>query len=373
MAQRRELQLNIAQQGGVAYLNVLRAKTIQRIRKANLQLTHSNLELARVREAVGQAARDEVFRWESEIANGRISVLDAQATTKRARISLNRLLHRPLEEPFTTQEIGLDDPLLFFENNRLSAYIDNPRNFRIFREFEVQEGLRIAPELHQYDARIEAQARTVLNAQRAFWAPEVALDGLVIQRLAQNRLDFGANDAAGIALGPSGAGFLSGTTFGFQLGLSIPLYAGGSKDATNLKAQEELRRLKLEREATVGQLEERIRSAMVQAGASFPSIGLSQQAAEASRKNLNLVVDQYSRGTVDIIKLLNSQNAALQANENAANAVYVFLIDLINIQRAAGQFDYFKSQEEREAWFQRLVAFFEKLGVPPAHQTPPSS
>ena len=32
--------------------------------------------------------------------------------------------------------------------------------------------------------------------------------------------------------------------------------------------------------------------------------------------------DQYSRGAVDIIKLLNSQNAAIAANEAAANAVY---------------------------------------------------
>ena len=88
-------------------------------------------------------------------------------------------------------------------------------------------------------------------------------------------------------------------------------------------------------------------------------------AAKAARKNLGLVRDQYSRGTVDITKLLDAQNAALAANETAANAVYVFLIDLVNIQRAVGQFDYFMYAEEREAWFQRLQAFFTKAGVTP--------
>ena len=117
-------------------------------------------------------------------------------------------------------------------------------------------------------------------------------------------------------------------------------------------------------------MEERIRSALFQASASFPGIRLSREAADASRKNLELVVDQYSRGAVDIIKLLNSQNAALNANESAANAVYDFLIDLMNIDRAVGRFDYFLYKEERTAWFGRLTEFFKQAGVKPSkHMT----
>ena len=119
----------------------------------------------------------------------------------------------------------------------------------------------------------------------------------------------------------------------------------------------------MDREATVERVEERIRLVVFQTGASAPSIRLSREAAEAARKNLELVGDQYSRGAVDIVKVLDSQNAALTANLEAANAIYDFLVDLINIQRATGQFDYFLSKEEQEAWFQRLEAFFEKEGI----------
>ncbi len=108
---------------------------------------------------------------------------------------------------------------------------------------------------------------------------------------------------------------------------------------------------------------------MFQAAASFPGIRLSREAAVAAQKNLELVVDQYTRGVVDIIKLLNSQNAALRANESAANAVYDFLIDLIRIQRAVGRFDYFLYQEDRVAWFERLSAHFAKSGVTPSQET----
>lgn len=353
VAQRQELQLDIVRGAGVAYLNVLRTKTIKKIQKGNLKLTRSNLELARVRESVGAAARDEVFRWESEIAIGRIDVLNAQARQQQAAVALNRILHRPLEEPFVTEEAGVDDPLLLVGQGRLFPYVNNPRNFQVFRDFEVQEGLRVAPELHRLDSLIAAQERTVLNAARAFWAPVLAFQADVSQRYAQG----------GDGQSAAGGTGQDRTTFNLELGLTFPLFEGGSKNATQIQASQTLRQLQLDREATVERVEERIRLVVFQTGASAPSIRLSREAAEAARKNLELVGDQYSRGAVDIVKVLDSQNAALTANLDAANAIYDFLVDLINIQRATGQFDYFLSKEEQEAWFQRLEAFFAKEGI----------
>jgi len=361
-AERNQLRLDIIQDAAVAYLNVLRAKTSFRIQRDNLKLTRSNLELAKVREAVGSAARDEVFRWESEIANGRRTVLNAQAQMNQSRVALNRILYRPLEERFATKEASLHDPLLFDDLNRLFAYIDNPQHFSIFRDFQVHEGLRASPEIRSLDALIAGQQRTVLNAQRAYWAPDVSVQADVDQRV--------ASGGAGQGAPPIGLGSgQDNTQWSVGLGLSFPLFSGGSKEATETKATEDLRRLRLEREATVGRVEERIRSSMFQAAASFPGIRLSREAAEAAKKNLELVVDQYSRGAVDIIKLLNSQNAALTATESAANAVYEFLIDLMNIQRAVGKFDYFLYEEDRAAWFDRLRSFFDKAGVAPSSET----
>lgn len=359
-AERGELRLDILLEAAIGYLNVLRAKTSLRVQKDNLKLTRSNLELARVRESVGSAGRDEVYRWESEIANGRIAVLEAQAQLKQANVALNRTLHRPLEEPFLTDEASLHDPLLFGDLNRLFTFIGNPMHFGLFRNFQVQEGLNISPEIQRFNAVIAGQERIVLNTQRAYWAPDLSLQADVDQRF--------ATDGVGQAGPPPALGSgQDNTQWSVGLGLTFPLFSGGSKEATESKALEDLRRLRLEREATIGRVEERIRSAMFQASASFPGIRLSREASDASGKNLELVVDQYSRGAVDIIKLLNSQNAALNANEAAANAVYDFLIDFMNIERAVGRFDYFLYKEERGMWFARLTEFFEQAGVTPSH------
>ena len=356
---RNQLRLDTGQDAAIAYLSVLRAKTVRRIYKDNLKLTRSNLELATARESAGYALRDEVFRWESEIANGQKDVVSADAQTRKAQVALNRVLNRPLDEAFSTVEQTLDDPAVLGDTRQLFAYIENPRGFQVFRDFEVEEGVKAAPELRGMDALIAASERTILNAERAYYLPDLVMFGTAGQQYASQSGGIG-----GLALPGGIAGVTTGVnSYVGSIALTFPLFQGGYKKATALKAREELRQQQTERDATRQRVEERVRSTLYQTGASYPSIRLSQKAAEAARKTLDLVEDQYLRGTVDIIKLLNSQTASLTANEAAANAVYDFLIDLARVQRATGQMSFFQSAEERAAWFERLKTFFANAGV----------
>ena len=79
----------------------------------------------------------------------------SQADVYQARIALNRLLHRRLEEGFLTQaftlETVLDRPLsepeaapgqvLFRSRRQVVGYTATPLHFEIFREFMVEEGI----------------------------------------------------------------------------------------------------------------------------------------------------------------------------------------------------------------------------------------
>jgi len=350
MEEREALRLDIALDASTAYLNVLRATTSLRIQRENLKLTRANLERARVRQSIGVSSPAEVFRWESEIANNRRAVIASQARLQQSKNALNRLLHRPLKELFIVSETSLNDPLLLVSDRRFLEYVEDPKKFEVFGNFLVQEAFETAPELRQLDMSIAAQKRILLAANRAYWLPTFSFQSDVNELLAEG------------GSGKRDDSILSQNDTEWSVGVfaSFPLFSGGEKKATLNRTSEELLKLEIQRQAVAERIEERVRYAMQLTGASYPSIQLSRDAAEAAHKSLDLVKDAYARGSVSIITLLDSQYAFLVSDENAQNSVYDFLIDLMRVERSIGKFEFFLTQDDRKSFFQRLESFFKK-------------
>ncbi|UCE19176.1 MAG: TolC family protein, partial [Gemmatimonadota bacterium] len=219
--QLEQLRLDIIQSAATAYLNVLKAKTIEQIQKENLKQTRSHLELARVREMVGSAGPAEVYRWESEIATNRKKVIESNSQRNLTEIDLNRLLHRPAEEAFRTKEADFEAPGLLSAEERLIRYLGDPQSFRVFRAFAVEEGFLNSPELLSLDAAIAAQQRVVSSATNSFWAPTVALQGEVDHIFSRS----GVGSESGLSLIPS-LPERDDTDWSVGLNVSFPLFEG---------------------------------------------------------------------------------------------------------------------------------------------------
>ena len=119
--------------------------------------------------------------------------------------------------------------------------------------------------------------------------------------------------------------------------------------------------LQRDRDELAQQIELRVRTSMFRIAASWNNIELSREAALASKRNLDLVTDSYGKGVVSIQDLLDAQNAALTAELGAANAIFDFLLDLVEVQRAAGRLEWFKYEENRDEWIQRIRDYFEEV------------
>lgn len=350
-----EIRLDIMRETAVTYLNLLRIHTFERIQKENLKLSRSNLDLAQVRQGVGFSGLSEVYRWESQIARDRIAVIQSSAQRNLVEMALNRLLHRPLEEPFETVDVGLNDPYLISSHQRIFDYISNPWLFDIFRSYRVQDGLAASVELKQLDAVIAAQTRAMKIAQRKFWAPTVAAQGEWSNALSRS-------GAGSQAPAPGGD-----TNWKIGLEASLPLFSGGERFAKVRQARQILEELQLERSAVAERIEQHVRSTLHWVGASRAAIRLSRDAAEAAGHNLELTTDAYSRGAVSILELLDAQNAALRSQQGAASAVYDFLIDVMEAERAVGGFNFFRDPVEVKAYFDRLDAHYKELGAEVRH------
>ena len=361
--ERAQLRLDVILDAAHAYLDVLRTKAAERIRRSNLEVTRRNLERARTRLQLGDASPGEVFRWQAELASNRKELIAASAVRNQAEIEVNRTLNRPLEEPFETIESSIDDPALSVNYESVRPFVDNQQAFRLFRAFMSARAIEASPELGQIDRAAAAQERLILAAKRALYIPTVAAQASV--DTFHNSGTAGAADLGDAV--PEGLEFPSINSLNWSIGVNaaLPLFQGGALRARRTQAQIELDELTLMREASRLRIDQRVRSAMHAAMASWAGIDLAREAAEAASNNFRLVADGYSEGAIDIITLLDAQNQALSADFAAATAVYDFLSDMMAVQRAAGHFDFFRSAEDRERFLDAMRDYFAEHGYAP--------
>ncbi|MBT8495379.1 MAG: TolC family protein [Deltaproteobacteria bacterium] len=346
--------LDVARDVAIAYLDVLRAGTLERIQRQNLKVTRSNLELARTRVSVGAANRAEVFRWEAQIATDRRNVINASAQRNIAEIQLNRLLNRPTEERFETAEVGLGDPGLTADHDRIDQLIGDPRSFRRFRQFMLDEAVRLSPELATLEAVIAAREQGLRSNKRRFYAPTVALQGGITQRLYRGGA---ASEGGGLMIPGAMIEEADGLEWNVGVNVSFPLFAGTERFAQVSKAEAELVQAQRQRRVARQGVEQRIASTLHAAGAAYAAIKLSRDQTEAAKKNLELVKDAYGNGALPIIQLIDAQNQALVSDQLAANAVYDFLVRYMETQRAVGRFDIFVDDRRRKDFFERASRF----------------
>lgn len=366
-SEQRSRQLDVILETSTGYLNLLRAEALNRIRNDDLLLTESNLERAKVRLNLGVANRAEVSRWISEQATRRREQAISSAQIEQARVNLNRLLNRPLTNRYQTVPTRLDEPYFLMSDKRFLRYIANPVKVATVRSFMVEEGINNLPRLQQAGELIKAQQRSLLSANRVLTRPTIGLQGEITQFLSEggsgtSELDFQAQ-VLGQELNIGGS--TNDTEWSVGISAKLSLYQGGQKRAAKQKAAIILQRLQMDYDNILLSMEADIRTKVFAAQASFANIELAQQAVRAALDNRDLVTDAYSRGVVEIVDLLDAQSASLRAEQTAANAVFDFLIDWMNLQRATGQFDLMMDNTERNLWYQRLENYFVKTSAQP--------
>jgi len=297
------------------------------------------------------AGREEVFRWQTQIAESRSAVIEASALRNQAEIDLNRILNRQLEAPFRVPPPENVRTVAPGSDERVAKYLQDAWSFKVFREFMAKEAILNSPEIRSIDSRIAARDELLKGERRQLGIPDIAVVG------GFQHVPF--VDGAGSEPLPPGSGFPGRQTFTWNVGAtaSLTLFDGTSNYARIRRQFREIDRLQTDRAVIAQRLEQDVRSALHQAGFSFANIALSQDAAEASARNLELVTDLYQRGAADIIQLVDAQNQALGAALAAANALYDFLIDALRVQRASGAFSLEGSEEVRDDFIERLDAF----------------
>ena len=330
----QQFRLDVIQVATTSYYQVLNARSQLTVQENNLRISRANLELAENRVRLGNSTAADVYRWQAEVARAQIVLLDARFNLNQAWETLNRILHRPQGERLVLSDASFDEPFVM-TRKEFDQLVRSPADYAKFSRFYIDRALSQSPELAQLDGQIAAKDRELTNRRRAYWLPDFSLSGGYTSNLSQS----------GLGAGPTAGEGLDDWNVGLQA--TLPLFSGGLKRANRSKAELELRQLQTLRISTEERVEEQMRIQLHAAQAAYGQIDLTVVAAEASRKNFELVSDAYARGTVTVIELLDAQDTSSAAAAAAAESLHNFLITIMALQRAVGGFDYLLSEQDR--------------------------
>ena len=342
-----QTQLDVVIDVTNAYMNILFAKSNLNIQQQNVERNKDNFDISKAKEAIGYTGASDINRWEAELANSNIELNNAFAGLRQAKFQLNQLLNRPINEAVDIEEATIAESMLIFADERM-VFINDYGSLDLFSDFLVTYAKENLPELAQIDLGLKIQERLELSRKRAMYLPTLAMSGSANHTLGRFNIPEGLPDVD-IA-----------TTWDIGLGLSYPVFQGNNRKKLIEQSKLSVIQLRDTRKNTENQLELLIRASLENVGASYSRMELAKKAADASRKNYEIVQDAYSAGQANITTLIDAQNNALATELQSNNAVYTFIQDFLNLERSIGYFNFLATPEEKTVFFQKIQQHFNQ-------------
>ena len=351
------LKLDLMADGAAKYLDYLSTRAMFRIEADNLNLIDKNLELARARVRVGISGREEVLRLETSLAQARSSLYQAKSNMEMARVALNQTLNAHQDVHWMPHDISTDDQDQVYLYISLEKYLKNIIGVEMLCRFLVKEALDNSPTLQALHKAIEAQTIICNYMKRKFFVPTVNAQFDVDHEL---DTQYGASSPMSPLVFTSRPKSADKNDWSLGVVLTLPLFNGGGRAYDLAQGRAELRGLVGKRDRTMQLLEQRVRNAIFKLSYSSPNITLTRLAAEKAKQNLEIVQDKYARGTAGLVDLLDAQNQALVQDQAAALAMYTFLKDYVEAQRAGCWFEFGRPRKDIDFWVCRFQEFIEQ-------------
>ncbi|MBB6462276.1 TolC family protein [Flammeovirga kamogawensis] len=351
-----QVMLDVVYQASVAYYNLLYTKTQVKIARRYLESTKRNLEISQLRENVGYSGNSDVYRWKSNLAQAEQRVIDANLSERQQMLVLNNVLNRNMKEEIFVKDVELTDGIYAgLASNGMASLVNDPISLLIISDYIVDKALTQRPIVMQYASQMLALQRQQSSDSRNRFIPEVALQGGYNRYLARG----GAGTGSLTIPGQSTSLDPLDQNWNVAVVATIPLFSGFTKSRQYQKTKFDKLQLEAQQQQTMLDVEQEVRVAVLDLASTSTNITNSREAMEAAQKNYDIVRDNYSKGRVSIIELIDAQNNAFESEQNASNAVYKFLQSSMKMQRAVGEFSLLKTDEERDITEKEVQEIFE--------------
>jgi outer membrane protein TolC len=283
---------------GNAYLRIIEADSRIKAQQAQVQNARALYDRAADQVQAGTAPRIDATRTAVQLHTEEYNLSIARNNFAVAKLALGRAIGLPLG-----QEFELADTLPYSNITPLS--VDDALQLAYKSRTDFRSAL----------ASQKAAAQT-LSATKGERYPVVAVNG-----------DYGD-------IGPT-FGHSHGD-FTFQAGIRVPLFTGGRIKGDITQAEAELRQRKAEAENIRGQIDQDVRTALLNLNAAREQVEVAKQNVELANESLARSKDRFTSGVTDSVEVVQAEQALASANDQYITSLYNHNFSKLSLARALG-------------------------------------
>lgn len=283
---------------GNAYLQVI--ESASRIEAADAQLRNAQAIYDQAVQDLqaGTSPKIDVTRSAVQLHTEQYNLSVARNNFAITKLNLGRAIGLPLGQQFE-----LTDSLPYSD-------IEPPTV-----EEALQHAYRSRSDFRAALASVQA-AQKGLSAARGERYPVVAVNG-----------DYGVQ---GPAFGHSHG------VFGFQAGVSVPIFTGERIRGDVTSAEAALHQRKAEAENLRGQIDYDVRTAYLNLQAAKEQVTVAKQNVELANENLDRSKERFSAGVTDSVEVVQAQQSLAGANDQYIVSLYAHNLAKLELARALG-------------------------------------
>jgi outer membrane protein TolC len=283
---------------GNAYLQIIEAGSRIEAEEAQVRNARALYDQAVDQVQAGTAPRIDATRTEVQLHTEEFNLSIARNNFEVAKLTLGRAIGLPLGQQFE-----LADTLPYSDISPLST----------------DDALQIA-----YKSR--SDFRSALGSQRAAAQTLSAAKGERYPTVAVNG-DYGD---VGSTFGHSHGDFT------FQAGIKVPLFTGGRIKGDITQAEAALRQRKAEAENIRGQIDQDVRTALLNLNAAKEQVEVAKQNVELANENLARSKDRFTSGVTDSVEVVQAEQTLASANDQYITSLYNHNFSKLSLARALG-------------------------------------
>ena len=331
------------------YFIALILKANLQIQTQNLNLTKTNLKVAKQNYEAGQAGKADVLRFTSEKAQNTQEVVEAINELKQTYFLLNQILNNPITLEIDVDEAELGVGVLEkYDYKQLLTIIDDPKLMKDFVVYLVEVAKENSPEIKALDYNLKATKRSLKLSSSGRYIPTLSLQGEYNSIF--NRSGAGSTAPAGFSLPDN--------YYTIGVNASLPIFNRTRNNINKQLATIQQDQLTIDKESIEQNIATNVNTAVLDIINEMVNIEISIVSEAAAKESLELTKVSYANGAVNIVQLLDAQNNYLTSQQAQVTAVYNFLLNAIALERYIGYYYFLHTPEENQAFIQ---SFYDKL------------